>query len=158
MKPFIANELLVRIEKLLQLRQQLRERFSQAIQKHEEQPKDELTPIDRQFLDKLNQTVKEQVEKGQIDVESIAAAMCMSSKQLRRKLLAITGEATSSYVLHLRLNKAKDLLDQSQDLNIGDIALRCGFEDNAHFARAFKQHFRLTPTQYRQKADNANPT
>lgn len=157
-KPFIANELLVRIEKLLQLRQQLRERFSQAIQKHEEQPKDELTPIDRQFLDKLNQTVKEQVEKGQIDVESIAAAMCMSSKQLRRKLLAITGEATSSYVLHLRLNKAKELLDQSQDLNIGDIALRCGFEDNAHFARAFKQYFRLTPTQYRQKADNANPT
>ena len=150
-KPFIANELLVRVEKLLLLRQQLRERFSQAILQHEEQPKEELNPIDQQFLEKMNQTIADQMEKGQIDVESISSAMCMSSKQLRRKLLAITGETTSSYVLHLRLNKAKDLLDQAPDLNIGDIALRCGFEDNAHFARAFKQYFNLTPTQYRKK-------
>ena len=46
-KPFIANELLVRVEKLLLLRQQLRERFSQAILQHEEQPKEELNPIDQ---------------------------------------------------------------------------------------------------------------
>ena len=150
-KPFIANELLIRVEKLLLLRQQLRERFSQALQQHKEQPEEALTPIDRQFLEKLNQTVKEQMDKNLIDVESISAAMCMSSKQLRRKLLAITGETTSQYVLHLRLNKAKDLLDQAHDLNIGDIALRCGFDDNAHFARAFKQYSGLTPTQYRRR-------
>jgi signal transduction histidine kinase/DNA-binding response OmpR family regulator len=151
-KPFIANELLVRVEQLLLSRRQLRERFSQAIQEHEEEPKEQLNAIDQQLLDKLNDTVMKGLEEGSVDVETIASAMCMSSKQLRRKLFAITGETTASYIMHLRLNHAKHLLDHSPGLNIGDIALRCGFEDNAHFARAFKQYFGLTPTQYRKKA------
>ena len=151
-KPFIANELLVRVEQLLLSRRQLRERFSQAIKEHEEQPKEQLNAIDQQLLDKLNATVMKELEEGHVDVETIASAMCMSSKQLRRKLFAITGETTASYIMHLRLNHAKHLLDNAPELNIGDIALRCGFEDNAHFARSFKQYFNLTPTQYRKKA------
>ena len=150
-KPFIANELLVRVEQLLLSRRQLRERFSQAIKDHEEQPKEQLNAIDQQLLDKLNATVMKQMEEGQVDVETIASAMCMSSKQLRRKLFAVTGETTASYIMHLRLNHAKHLLDNAPELNIGDIALRCCFEDNAHFARSFKQYFNLTPTQYRKK-------
>ena len=151
-KPFIANELLVRVEQLLLSRRQLRERFSQAIKEHEEQPKEQLNAIDQQLLDKLNATVMKELEEGHVDVETIASAMCMSSKQLRRKLFAITGETTASYIMHLRLNHAKHLLDNAPELNIGDIALRCGFEDNAHFARSFKQYFNLTPTHYRRKA------
>jgi len=33
---------------------------------------------------------------------------------------------------------------------IGDIALKCGFEDANYFARLFKQIFNVTPSQYRK--------
>jgi len=36
--------------------------------------------------------------------------------------------------------------------SVGDIALGCGFSTQAHFAREFKQRYRLTPTQRREAA------
>jgi AraC-like DNA-binding protein len=51
-------------------------------------------------------------------------------------------------------NKKLDLAVQqvlTTDLHINQISLECGFEDTSHFIRVFKEKYRLTPFQYRQK-------
>ena len=62
----------------------------------------------------------------------------MSRSQLNRKVRAITGYNTSAYILQMRMERSKRLSASTEEL-IGDIALKCGFEDANYFARLFKQ-------------------
>ncbi|MEP6565571.1 MAG: helix-turn-helix domain-containing protein, partial [Mesorhizobium sp.] len=50
--------------------------------------------------------------------------------------------------LALRVHYAKSLLEAS-DLQIGEIAFRCGFGNAGHFSRVFRQHTGITPTNLR---------
>lgn len=61
------------------------------------------------------------------------------------------------YVNRLRINLAKQkLLDTDQP--IGTIALDCGFENQRHFNRVFKEHTGQTPSQFRQNETSARPS
>lgn len=49
-----------------------------------------------------------------------------------------------------RVSHAKLLLDTSKK-NINEIACDSGFENATHFSRVFKEHYQLSPMQYRKK-------
>jgi transcriptional regulator GlxA family with amidase domain len=66
-------------------------------------------------------------------------------------LFALTGENTASYIMRIRINKAKQMIDSDNDMPMADVALACGFDDAAHFTRAFKASCDVTPTQYRKR-------
>ena len=55
------------------------------------------------------------------------------------------------YVLQLRVKRAKRLL-QSSDLPICDVALECGFGNQSHLAKHFRQKLGITPMNYRKNA------
>lgn len=109
----------------------------------------QLSKYDRDFINKLADLVHAQMPKGNVDVETIASRLCMSTKQLRSKVMTITGQNPNAYILQLRMNKARRLLASTQ-APIGDIAMQCGFDDSAYFSRVFKQLFKTTPSQYRK--------
>ena len=47
------------------------------------------------------------------------------------------------------MQKARHLLDTiSPETTILDVALRCGYEDQGAFGRAFKRFFGITPSEY----------
>ncbi len=152
-KPFNPDVLMVRISQLIAQRQQLRDRFTQAITNNEPQSmKEQLSEMDRGFLNRIGDIVRQQMGTGNIDVESVAAKLCISSKQLRRKLYAITGETTVAFIMQIRLAEAyKQLIGQPQ-LTVSEIAIKCGFEDGGYFTKAFKQQYKITPTQLRKSA------
>lgn len=150
-KPFNAEELSLRVDCLLDLRRMLRNKFAYTIKQQTTNAGKQLTIAEQQFLNKLTDITYSQMGTGELDVETIASKMCMTRQQLTRKLQAITGEGAVVYLMRIRLNKAKQLLDSSIDMQIGDIAIKCGFEDNAYFSRIFKQYFHLTPSQYRKQ-------
>lgn len=147
-KPFNSKELELRVQHLITQHEALREKFSKALAEGKEKEVDIAVP-DRHFLEKLNAIISEKMQQGDIDIESIASALCMSQKQLRGKVSSITGETPSSYIQHLRLNKACTLLNTT-DSQIGEIAMQCGFDDSAYFSRLFKQVYGITPTQFRK--------
>jgi AraC-like DNA-binding protein len=72
----------------------------------------------------------------------------MCTKQLGRKITAITGESMSKYILQVRMNKAQKLLDSKKGYSVAEVAHLCGYEENSNFTRAFKQVFGITPSQY----------
>lgn len=55
------------------------------------------------------------------------------------------------YVLQLRVKQAKRLL-KSSDLPICDVALECGFGNQSHLAKHFRQKLGITPMNYRKNA------
>ncbi len=59
-------------------------------------------------------------------------------------------KSPSSDLLHMRIQKAKNMLSYS-DLSIGQVAEKAGFSSDHHFSYAFKKITNITPSEYRAK-------
>ncbi|WP_240414208.1 helix-turn-helix domain-containing protein [Paenibacillus periandrae] len=59
------------------------------------------------------------------------------------------GTSPYSYLLQLRLQKAKELLAQKSELTVKAISGMVGFTDPSHFVATFRRLERLTPEQFK---------
>jgi AraC-like DNA-binding protein len=82
------------------------------------------------------------------DMEAVASTLCMTSRNLRRKLQA---EGTSYQLLldGVRQALARDYLNNSF-LGVDDIAAALGFSDAPAFRHAFKRWTGITPAEFRR--------
>ena len=80
-------------------------------------------------------------------MQELEAASGLSRWELARQFRAAYGVSPHRYHLLRRLGVARDLLAENQPL--ADIALSCGFADQAHFSRHFKSAFGLSPGRWR---------
>ena len=103
---------------------------------------------DQEFMDKVKTIVDRQIDEGHIDVAALAQEMCMSMTTFRRRFTAVVQEKPQAYLMRLRMEKARQLLDTHPELNVQEVGLRCGFEDKSNFTRSFKHTFGVTPSEY----------
>ena len=148
-KPFNTDELHTRIARLLEQRRLLREKYSQAMREGTQQELN-LSPREIEFLKRLTDIIYTHIADANLNSLTVADLICMSKSQLNRKIRAITGYSTAAYILQIRMEKAKLLLNK-EDIPIAEIAMQCGFEDAGYFGRVFKQAFEITPSQFRRK-------
>ncbi|CAB1368433.1 conserved protein of unknown function [Denitratisoma oestradiolicum] len=89
----------------------------------------------------------------------IAEANFISVRHLHG-LFQQSGMTVSKWIWDRRLKAGReDLLDQAMaSLTICEIAYRRGFNDSAHFSRAFKDRFGISPGHLRTKARNGDLT
>ncbi|MEZ4688088.1 MAG: response regulator [Bacteroidia bacterium] len=145
MKPFDPEELFVRLEKLLNLRKLLQEKFSN----YSPQQKPEKTlSLDEQFLAKLSACIEERIDDSELKISDLEEAMLLSNMQLYRKLKALTGLSPTLFIRSVRLQKAKALLEQGE-LNVSEVAYSTGFSDPAYFSRVFKEAYGASPVDLR---------
>ena len=57
----------------------------------------------------------------------------------------------SSYIQQLRLDYAANLLIEQPDKSIIELANECGFSSNTYFSDCFRQHFGMSPTDFRKE-------
>ena len=85
---------------------------------------------------------------GTIQVEDLAGAAAMSPSHFARAFRDTVGQTPMQYVMAYRIEQAiRAMADPARGL--GQIALECGFADQAHFSRSFKAATGATPRQYR---------
>ena len=82
-------------------------------------------------------------------LQEIANALYINGSYLLRVYKAHTGHTLLWYHSHLRCEKAKELLKES-DLSISEIGETVGFVSSAHFSHVFKKMTGMTPSAYRQ--------
>ena len=150
-KPFSRKELLVRIDNLIKLRKQLRERYRTATTIRPAEV--EASSVDRQFLEKVVHCIEKNMGDPQLDVAMVAEVVHMSSSQLNRKLNALIGQPPGQLIRSMRLQRAADLLQQNAG-TIAEICFDTGFTDQANFSRSFKKQFGVSPSQYGADAKN----
>ena len=145
MKPFDKEELYVRLEKLLELRQALQRKYANL-----EVVSTTATPVtlEDSFLKKLREVVATHLDDPNFDVPQLCQAAHLSNMQVNRKLKALTDKTPSRFIRSVRLHKAKELL-QTSELNISEIAYEVGFSDPNYFSRAFHKEFGKAPSEYR---------
>jgi len=149
-KPFNEKLLQLRVEKLIESRKKLQERYSQEVILR---PKDiAITPIDEQFLQRLQKVLDDKLVESSFSIEDFSQAVGMSRMQLHRKLKALTGLSASEFIRSQRLKLAAQLLKKSE-INVSQVGYSVGFNDHAYFSKCFKEMYQCTPTQY---ANNKN--
>ena len=93
----------------------------------------------------------EQDLQGSLSHREIASLSGIGPRQLERRFLADVGLTPRDYRSKLRLARAHWLVRQT-DRSMTEIALECGYSDNAHLARAFKARFATTASAARRSA------
>jgi AraC family transcriptional regulator len=86
----------------------------------------------------------------ELKLEKLAGVAAFSPFHFHRVFAAIAGETLSDFIRRVRLERAASGLAILRDTSVLEIALRCGFSSAATFARAFKSHFGMSATEWRE--------
>jgi DNA-binding response OmpR family regulator len=165
-KPFNQQELLVRIENLIKIREELqqahlrkfkeRQTGERKVASHEKvslltNSKDELDSIEDIFLEKLEIAIAKMYIDPELGITQLASSIAMSERQLQRKIKVLLGTTPNNFIKEFRLKKAQELLKSGAQ--IGRIALDVGFSSQTYFGRCFKETYQCTPKQYQQRCN-----
>ena len=81
-------------------------------------------------------------------MEQIAEELNVSYSHLRRRFRTETGMSMKEFQLSVRIQKAKDLLDNSE-FSVKEIAARLGFSSSFHFSSQFRKEVGVPPSEWR---------
>ncbi len=149
-KPFNIKELKLRVRKLIEQRQKLRERFTNNINL---EPKDiAVTSADETFINRVMEIIEKNIGNSEFEVTQFQQEMLMSRMQLFRKIKALTNQTPSEFVRTIRLKRAASLMQQNFG-NIAQITFEVGFNNPSYFAKCFKKLFGKLPSEYIKSQD-----
>jgi transcriptional regulator GlxA family with amidase domain len=83
-----------------------------------------------------------------LPIEHLCEPLGIGRRQLERRFQRDVGLSPAEYRQKLRLERARWLL-QHTDLEVTEIALECGFQGGAHFARLVRKSLGVSPRQLR---------
>ena len=146
-KPFNQQELLIRLEQLLKLRQHLQGRY-QTLEPLPPTKEVQLQQEDK-FILEVRALIEKHLQDTDFGIPILCKAMGMSRTQLHLKIKALTKHSASHYIRAIRLHKAKTLLESS-DLTISEIAYEVGFSDPSYFSRTFSEEFGQSPRSFQK--------
>jgi AraC family transcriptional regulator len=84
-----------------------------------------------------------------LDRETLADVAGFSVPHFHRVFTAHVGESAISYIRRTRLERAGRKLRMGA-VDITEVALAAGYDSHAAFSKAFRQHFGLSPSEFRQ--------
>jgi signal transduction histidine kinase/ligand-binding sensor domain-containing protein/DNA-binding NarL/FixJ family response regulator len=147
-KPFHPQHLTIRVTKLIELREMLKERFSRKIsfgEMHQPQVKSEST--DELFLQKTIAIILNKMIESEFNGDGLAHELNISRMGLHRKIKALTGQSTGELIRNIRLKKACELLC-IHGKNISEVCYDVGFNSPSYFTTCFTEVYKMTPTEY----------
>lgn len=153
-KPFNPRHLNVRIEKLLELRKTLREKFRNDIGFDVMQTA--VTSTDRDLLKKVTETIQKRISDTSLSVETLAEDVSLSRGHLQRKLKNLTGQNPNEFIRIIRLKYAAEILIKRPELSIAEVADMVGFNSQSYFSTAFTKQFNISPSQYKDEQGGEN--
>jgi len=147
-KPFHPQHLIIRVTKLIEMRELLKDRYSkkislggiQKLDTHAESP-DEL------FMHKAIAIILDKMIESEFNGDALAHALNISRMGLHRKIKALTGQSTGELIRNIRLKKAGELLS-IHNKNISEVCYEVGFNSPSYFTTCFTEAFKMTPTEY----------
>jgi transcriptional regulator GlxA family with amidase domain len=86
-----------------------------------------------------------------LQLEDLAQHLGISKKRVSNAFRRLLGISAAAYLRNERMLLAQRLLIQTS-LATEQIATRAGFSNSANFSNAFRKHFGLSPSAYRQRA------
>lgn len=159
-KPFEAEELLLRIEHLLQFKEERKNAIVSAIEnvalevKIEEEEEEidiassSFSETENQWLEELESICLKKIDHTSLTVKELAQDMAMSYTKFWRKLQELLGMSPSQYLQEIRFREARKYIEAQRYSTIKQVAYAVGFKDERNFSRNFKKRFGKYPSEY----------
>lgn len=90
---------------------------------------------------------------GDLDLDAVSGVAAFSKFHFHRQFKATFGLSLHRYVQLARLRRASKLLADGQGASVTEIALEAGYETPDAFARAFRQRFAQSPSDFRKSPE-----
>lgn len=148
-KPFAPEELRVRVENLLMNRKLLKEKYGRLLLKEVHSSTEDPSNLNTKFLRHVTDIIYREMKNADFTPSDLARELAISQSQLNKKMNALTGHPSSTYINNVKLDYAKKLL-RAQDKTIAEVAAQCSFYDVNYFSRIFKKYTGITPSQFKR--------
>ncbi len=106
-----------------------------------------------EYLSRINRVIDyidANIDKD-FSLKTLAEIACFSRFHFHRIFQAIVGETLNQFIQRVRIEKAAVQLITNPKKSITEIAFDCGFSGSATFARAFRDSFQMSASQWRSK-------
>lgn len=148
-KPFEMDYLLIRINNLLESRENLRNLFQKNI--IIEPSALTVTSVDEQFLTTIIKAIEEGMSDEDFSITSLKSQLGMSHSSFYRKIKSLTGQSGQEIVLSLRMKRARQILLEDKGVRVSEVAYMVGFSNPKYFSKCFKESFGYSPSDVKSK-------
>jgi AraC-like DNA-binding protein len=100
---------------------------------------------ERDKIHEARNLIEQQLDQ-QLTIRELSRKVAMNECYLKKGFKALTGKTIHEYQHELRINKARELLQQ-QDQSVSDVANILGYSSISHFSTAFKKATGLKPCE-----------
>jgi AraC family transcriptional activator of tynA and feaB len=98
---------------------------------------------------RIESYIRDQVRDPELSIDKIASALRCSKRYLHMAFAA-SDQSITDHIWTTRLDGCRGDLARSTDRSISEIAFAWGFSSSAHFSRAFRKRFGVTPSDFRR--------
>lgn len=105
-------------------------------------------------IESVKKFILENYEK-ELSVDVLASSVCLAPSYLSYVFKKETGQNISKFIKECRMNKAKDLLENSYE-KIVTISYAVGYRNVSYFCQSFREYFGISPQKYRNEGDSLN--
>ncbi len=144
-KPFSPQELLVRIQNLLENRQK---RLAYLQDQHGTSH-EALLSADQQWLLEVESCSLQLLKQNpEFKLPDLADQIHLSERHLRRKIQELTGLTANDYLREIRLQQARQMLEQHSSHTVAEVSYAVGFTSPSYFAKLYTERFGRKPSEY----------
>ncbi|MBC3539147.1 two-component regulator propeller domain-containing protein [Rufibacter sediminis] len=154
-KPFSPELLQLKIKNLLESQEKLKKFYLNLFNINSPQPQPpekEANSLDEQFLKRIYDILKENLDNSEFNVNDLAAALNMSRSLAYKKIKLLTGASPVEYLRTLRLQESARLLKTGK-YKVFEVASQVGFNDDKYFRQCFSKEFGCTPSEFIKTAE-----
>lgn len=159
------EEILAQVETRMNFFTKLSERLRTAVAKHsfeeitelinssfgvKETSAPELSEADQRLLKEINEAIEQHMIDTDFNVSTLQELVGVGSKQLYRKVKAMTGMTPVEYIRDQRMRKASMMLREGK-FSVSEVMYSVGFSNSSYFSKCFSKAFGMTPTEYMKK-------
>jgi signal transduction histidine kinase/ligand-binding sensor domain-containing protein/DNA-binding response OmpR family regulator len=167
-KPFDVEELKIRLQNLLDIRNILKKRFAEnafearvvTIDNLQSEITTETSAeiesdietnqnrLQQAFVDKLNHILEQYYTNASTSIQDITSQLAMSERQFFRKMKNVLDMTPSEYLRRFRLEKARQLLNQGKKTSF--VTYEVGFNSQSYFGKCFKAQYGMSPSEFQK--------
>lgn len=138
----------IRLQALVrQLQGRKREEKLDLLERHFQ---DRLATIDLEAIASASIGKKIISKKGAAPISELLAEFRINSRRLERVFRAEIGLSPKMFSRIVRFNHARRIIEQHPDISLAQLTYDCGYSDQAHFNKNFRELFDLSPAHFKR--------